>query len=65
MSKPTPQISDLKADALRERFSLSRSYAFQLAKHEKVPSLELAVRIEEEFGVPAAAWLQPRKDAAA
>lgn len=41
-----------------ERLGISRSYASELLKRIKTPSLEVAVRVEQEFGVPAAAWLE-------
>lgn len=65
MSKPAPKITDLQADVLRERFALSRSYAFELIHKGKKPSLDLAVRIEEEFGIPTSAWVKREQDAAA
>lgn len=66
MSNQTPTISDLQASDLVARLGLSRSYAFELLKRKKTPSLEIAVRIEGAFGVPASAWLQPiTQDAAA
>lgn len=58
MARRSTKISDLQADELREKFALSRSYAFELVNRKKTPSLELAIKIEAEFGVPAKAWLQ-------
>ena len=48
-----------------QKLGLSRSYAWELisgakgadAKAPKVPSLKVAVDIEDEFGVPVRAWL--------
>lgn len=65
MAKQTPSISTLHAADLVSKVGLSRSYAFELIKRVKTPSLDVAVRIEQEFGVPAAAWLEAsHKDAA-
>jgi plasmid maintenance system antidote protein VapI len=64
MSKPPVSISDLQATELVARLKLSRTYAFELIKRQKTPSLAVALRIEREFGVPASAWL-PNSDAAA
>lgn len=58
MAKRTPTISTLQASELVSKLGLSRSYAFELLKRQKTPSLDVAVRIEREFGVPAAAWTQ-------
>jgi plasmid maintenance system antidote protein VapI len=63
MSKPSPTISDLQASELVAKLGLSRSHAFELLKGVKKPSLDLAVRIENEFKVPASAWIE--RDAAA
>jgi transcriptional regulator with XRE-family HTH domain len=65
MSKTDPAISDLKASDLVDRCGLSRSYASELVNRLKTPSLEVAVKIEQEFGVPAATWLTDQRDAAA
>lgn len=65
MATPTLGISDLQASELVARLGLSRSYAFELLKRLKTPSLDVAVRIEQEFGVPASAWLEPRSAEAA
>lgn len=62
MAKPIPAISDLQATDLVAKLGLSRSYAFELVKRLKTPSLDVAVRIEQEFGVPASAWLQGPSD---
>jgi len=61
MSNPVTAIADLQASELAARIGLSRSYAFELLKRLKTPSLDVAVRIEREFGVPASAWLDPQK----
>lgn len=58
-------ISDLQASDLVARLGLSRSYAFELVQRTKTPSLEVAVRIEKEFGVPASAWLAAKSERAA
>lgn len=62
MAKPTSEISDLQASELVSKLGLSRSYAFELLKRVKTPSLEVAVRIEQVFGVPAAAWMTGGQD---
>lgn len=43
---------------LRERLGLSKGYAYDLASGREKPSLEVAARIEREFGFPAAAWVE-------
>ena len=65
MSKAAAAISDLQASDLVAKLGLSRSYAFELLKRIKTPSLDVAVRIEQEFGVPASAWLDSAHDKAA
>jgi plasmid maintenance system antidote protein VapI len=62
MSKPVPTISDLQADELRDKLRISRSYAFELVNRTRKPSLDMAVRIEREFGVPASAWIDQPPD---
>jgi plasmid maintenance system antidote protein VapI len=64
MAKSSSEISDLQAGELVAKLGLSRSYAFELLKRVKTPSLEVAVRIEQEFGVPAAAWMTNQEKAA-
>lgn len=58
MTKSAPVISDLQATELVSRLGLSRSYVSELLKGIKTPSLDVAVKIEREFGVPASAWLE-------
>ena len=58
MTKPTKRIADLSATDLVVKLGVSRSYASELLRRLKTPSLEMAVRIEVEFGVPASAWMQ-------
>lgn len=61
-------IADLKASELQARFNLSKGYASDLVNRKRRPSLELAVQIQEAFGVPPAAWFQvddPSSDAEA
>lgn len=60
MAKQPTSISTLQASALVAKLGLSRSYAFELIKRQKTPSLDVAVRIEQEFGVPASAWVEER-----
>ncbi len=57
MAKPT-LISDIKPAALHRGLGINRTYAWELVKGVKTPSLELAVRIERQFGVPVAAWIE-------
>lgn len=64
MSKPI-RISELNAGELQAKLGLSRSYVFELLKRQKRPSLEVAVKIEAEFGVPASEWLHDEPGAAA
>jgi plasmid maintenance system antidote protein VapI len=54
----TPSISELKTAELARRLGINRTYAWELKTRVKSPSLELAVRIEREFGIPVAAWLK-------
>lgn len=65
MRKSQLEISDLQASDLVAKLGLSRSYAFELLKRVKTPSLEVAVKIEQEFGVPAAAWMDGGQNEAA
>ena len=58
MTKPTKRIADLSATDLVAKLGVSRRYASELLRRLKTPSLEVAVRIEREFGVPASAWLE-------
>lgn len=53
------------AKALREKLGLSRSYASELASGIRKPSLDLALRIEREMGVPASHWVRPPTEQAA
>ncbi|MCA3699693.1 MAG: helix-turn-helix transcriptional regulator [Brevundimonas sp.] len=52
-NKPLPTAAQL-----REKLGLSRGYACDLANGNRKPSLKLALRIEQEFGVPASHWLK-------
>jgi transcriptional regulator with XRE-family HTH domain len=58
MSDTSP-FSDTKAlgAQLRERCQISPSYASELATGRRQPSLAMAVKIEQELGIPVAAWL--------
>jgi len=58
MIKRRAAIGDLKAGEVAKRLGLSRSYVHELIKGNKTPSLEVAVKIEREFGVPLAQWAQ-------
>lgn len=61
-------MADPKAlsSALREKLNISTSYASELANGKRLPSLTLAVQIQEKLGIPASAWLdqKPVEDAA-
>jgi transcriptional regulator with XRE-family HTH domain len=58
-------IKSLKPSQVANKLGLSRSYASELISGvkagdggaPKVPSLKVAVEIEDEFGVPVRAWL--------
>lgn len=65
MKSATPTVDSIRAADLVDRLGVSRSYAFELTKRLRTPSLALAVQIENAFGIPAAAWLadQPRPQA--
>lgn len=54
-------IVDLKAADIANKLGISRSYAFELIKGHKTPSLEVAAKIEREFGVPVSAWVRRLK----
>lgn len=56
-------LTSLKASDL-QRIGVSKPYAHQLVARDRTPSLELAVRIEQELGIPPKAWLQAANDAA-
>ena len=65
MRKTTPTIDSLRARELVAKLGMSRSYASEITRRLRTPSLALAVQIENTFGIPAAAWLadQPRPQA--
>lgn len=56
MRKQSVAIDQLKAAEVARRLGLSRSYAHELIKGAKTPSLEVAAKIEREFSVPLSAW---------
>lgn len=56
--KKRATIDDLKPSDLVAKLGLSRSYAYELVNRVKVPSLDIAVRIERAFGVPVASWVK-------
>ena len=56
-------ISQIKAADLHTRVNISLIYAYQLLSGIRTPSLETAVRIEREFGIPPSAWLAIKKAA--
>jgi transcriptional regulator with XRE-family HTH domain len=56
-------ISTIKAADLVARVGISRVYAHQLLAGGKTPSLEKAVAIEREVGIPVTAWPLPKKAA--
>lgn len=68
MAKRTPKIEDLKPSDLVTRMGVSRSFASQILSGHRKPSLEMAVRIENEMGIPVADWvsaaLETQQDAA-
>ncbi|ATC34633.1 helix-turn-helix transcriptional regulator [Caulobacter sp. SL161] len=41
---------------------ISKGYVSQLVSGARTPSLELAVRIERELGIPPSAWLPAERD---
>lgn len=45
------------AKDLREKIGMSAGYASDLAAGKRQPSLDMAVKIERELGIPAAAWI--------
>lgn len=59
MTEATPNI---KAADL-QRIGVSKPYAHQLVSGLRKPSLDLALKIESELGVPPGAWPFPRKAA--
>jgi len=56
MTKPAA-ITDLRPADLARQLGISRSYAHELLKGDKHPSLTLAAQIEREFGVPVSQWV--------
>lgn len=57
-------IASLKAADLRQ-LGVSKPYAHQLVSRDRAPSLVLAVRIEQAFGIPPRAWLEAANDTSA
>lgn len=49
---------DLSASLMREPLLLTKSHASQLANGRRNPSLALAVRIEDELGIPPRFWIE-------
>lgn len=64
MSEAPDPVSDLSPTELHAKLGVSKGYASDLINRKAKPSLELAVRIEREFGVPAASWVEPSAAAA-
>lgn len=62
MSKRAKPI--LTAKALRE-IGVSKGHASDLINGKRKPSLELAVKIEAQFGVPASRWVEAQATKAA
>lgn len=58
MAKRIPKISDIHYLTLRDRIGVSGVHAWNLIHGKRIPSLTIAVRIEEEFGIPPSAWLK-------
>jgi len=54
----TPDIAKLKTADMARRLGINRTYAWELKTRVKAPILELAVKIEREYGIPVAAWLK-------
>ena len=58
----TSQLADGAVDELptakelRDKLGLSKAYASELTTGKRRPSLDLAFRIEREFGVPVSYW---------
>lgn len=48
-----------------QRLGVSKPWAHQLLAGGKRPSLPLALKIQEEFGIPVTAWPLPAKRLAA
>lgn len=67
MLKTVIQNSGDSQRAWAARLEISQSYLSLLLKGEKVPSLELAVRIERATGgrVPAISWVPDERDVSA
>jgi transcriptional regulator with XRE-family HTH domain len=59
MAKP-PYLSDAAALArvLVDRAKLSQSYASELARGKREPSLKLATRLERELKIPCRFWCE-------
>ena len=54
-------IATLKAADLRQ-LGVSKPYAHQLVSRDRDPSLKLAVKIEQAFGIPPRDWLTAAND---
>lgn len=57
--RPAIKATDL------QRIGVSKPWAHQLLAGGKKPSLELAVKLQSEFGIPVTAWPLPALDKAA
>ena len=58
MAKRKRTIADLTVKELVTA-GVSMSYAYDLLKGNRTPSLPVALRLEDRFGIPARAWLRP------
>jgi len=62
--KQLPSEPTELAKVLVDRANVSPSYASELANKRKVPSLKMAVRLEQRIGIPPRFWIE-RLEAAA
>ena len=62
MSEHTPMPT---ARELHERGGVSLPYAYQLLSGIRSPSLSVALRLEEAFGIPPTTWPLPRRESKA
>jgi transcriptional regulator with XRE-family HTH domain len=53
----TYQITEIALRKKLKQAKLSKAYVSQLARGLRIPSLELAVSIEIELGIPARFWI--------
>lgn len=65
MAKQPALITDLRNADLIARTGLSASFVSELLSGKRVPSLAVAERIEEAFGIPATAWMRHAREMSA